>query len=287
MLALGKRVGLVLSGGGSHGAWQAGCLQALCEAGLAFHEALGFSIGSITGVGYMLGMQDVLAERWREMDRLRLLRFKPRLNAAWLSPVSLYEGGAVAEALAIVPDDEEARRRARCRLTVITHRLRDATLDYPAFSPAGAGAWDAPLRRRLAASCAVPFIFPPVELDGRLHIDGGVPGREMMRFDALAGCDAVVALMMTRPEEGGGLAAWLRRGPDQLGREMCLRQMDAGLGGLARGPKPPRIHRVIPSRVLDYDQMDFSSKSCVPALELGRLDGRAFAASLPRVPSAA
>ncbi|MBI4348291.1 MAG: patatin-like phospholipase family protein [Elusimicrobia bacterium] len=284
MFAAGRRLGLVLSGGGSHGAWQAGCLAALREGGLAFESAVGFSIGSITGLSHLLGMEGELAQRWRDMDRLRILRFEPRLHACWLTPVSLYSGGGVRDALGIVPDDPECRRRAKCSLTVVTHRVHDLSLRYYTFAPEGRGPWDGRVGDALKASCAVPWIFPPVRLAGdtgeRLHVDGGVPGLRGMRFDALEGCDEVVALCGTRVEELGRPGAWLRRGLDQLGREACLRHVDAGLARLEAGRNPPRVHRLQPSRVLEYAQMDFSSASCGPAVDLGFRDGKAFLESL-------
>ena len=270
-----------MSGGGSHGVWQASCIQALAEAGVEFHDVAGFSIGSFTGAAYALGKLDLLAEQWREMDRLRILRREVRFHAAWMSPISFYSGGGVAAAMALVPDDEEAKRVARCRLTVVAHRVRDVSLAYATFDPKGR--WDATLRAHLTASCAVPWIFPPALLDGRLYVDGGMPGLRGMRFDALADCDAVVSLLMTRPEEHGALGAWFRRGADQLGREMCHVHVNAALSKL---PQRTKVHRLTPSRLLEYDQMDFSSKSCGPALELGRADARAFLADLA-VPAAA
>lgn len=274
----------MLSGGGAHGAWQAGCLAALREGGLAFERVVGFSIGSITGLSHLLGLESDLAARWRDMDRLRILRLEPRLHACWLSPVSLYSGGGVRDALGIVPGDEECRRLARCSLTVVTHRVRDCSLRYHTFAPEGRGPWHGPLSDRLKASCAVPWIFPPVRLAGdggeRLHVDGGFPGLRGMRFDALEGCDDVLALCGTRPEELGRPGAWLRRGFDQLGREACLRHVDAGLRRLTARANAPRVHRLAPSRVLEYHQMDFSSASCGPAVDLGRADGRAFLETL-------
>lgn len=53
--------------------------------------------------------------------------------------------------------------------------LRLSTVDARSGARALWGGGDAvPLARAVAASCAVPGMFPPVELAGRLHIDGGV-----------------------------------------------------------------------------------------------------------------
>jgi NTE family protein len=51
----------------------------------------------------------------------------------------------------------------------------------------------------VAASCAVPGIFPPVSIDGKRYMDGGM--RSIANADLAAGCDPVLILVPTR--EGG------------------------------------------------------------------------------------
>ncbi|MBI4422630.1 MAG: patatin-like phospholipase family protein [Elusimicrobia bacterium] len=275
-----RPLGLLLSGGGSHGAWQAGCLDSLRAAGLAFDKVFGFSTGALTGVSYLLGREDAMLERYRSLDERPILRWEPRLGPHPRFPLSLYSSEPLREALEPARDDEEAKRRARCELTVVSYRVRERALDYARFTPGGAAGWDGPLLRRVLGSCAVPFIFPPVAIETRegreLLVDGGVPAKEPMRFDALHGCQDVVLLQMVRPEERGSWSAWARRGLDQLGRETCLSLMDRAQASLASAPRPPRVFRVFPSEVLDYDQLRFRGRECAAALELGRRDGAAF-----------
>jgi len=45
-----KRLGLVLEGGGARGAYQAGVLKALFEAGYKFDGVAGTSVGALNGV---------------------------------------------------------------------------------------------------------------------------------------------------------------------------------------------------------------------------------------------
>jgi NTE family protein len=44
----------------------------------------------------------------------------------------------------------------------------------------------------VAASCAVPLVWPPITIGGRRYIDGGV--RSITNADLAAGCDRVVVL---------------------------------------------------------------------------------------------
>jgi NTE family protein len=48
------------------------------------------------------------------------------------------------------------------------------------------------LLEAVAASCAVPLVWPPISIDGHRYIDGGV--RSITNADLAAGCDRVVVL---------------------------------------------------------------------------------------------
>lgn len=105
------------------------------------------------------------------------------------------------------------------------------------------------LAAAVAASCAVPGVFPAVRVDGRLHFDGGL--RSPANLDVAAGAAAVIALaplsgalrVHRRPrhqaaalERGGsrvvliepGLAGRVALGPDMLAPERAARAYAAG-----------------------------------------------------------
>jgi NTE family protein len=48
------------------------------------------------------------------------------------------------------------------------------------------------LVRAVAASCAVPLVWPPVEINGRRYVDGGM--RSAANADLATGCDVVLAI---------------------------------------------------------------------------------------------
>jgi NTE family protein len=60
------------------------------------------------------------------------------------------------------------------------------------------------LAAAVAASCSVPGIFPPVTIDGRRYMDGGM--RSVANADLAAGADPVLILVPTR-EGGPGLGS--------------------------------------------------------------------------------
>lgn len=58
------------------------------------------------------------------------------------------------------------------------------------------------LVRAVAASCAVPGVYPPVTIEGRRYMDGGM--RSIANVDVAAGCDPVLLLAPLRGRGGLG-----------------------------------------------------------------------------------
>lgn len=271
-----RPLGLALAGGGALGAWQAGALDSLVRAGLRFDKIVGFSAGALAASAMALGRVRELVQRWREVDGQRILRFSPRL-----SPLSFFSGEPIWNSIQETWDDAQARREARCEFTVVGLDAETRIPAYWSFSPSN-GRWDGPLAKRLMASCAIPKIFPPVPIDGRVFVDGGVPGKEPLSFAALAGCRDVIVLEMVRRAELGRSFWSPARRWDQFGRELVRGLMDEGVSSLQALPEAPRVFRVGPSAVLDYSALSFRSRHCAPALNLGLADGAALLAAPER-----
>jgi len=68
------------------------------------------------------------------------------------------------------------------------------------------------LARAVAGSCAVPGVYPPVTIDGRRYMDGGM--RSIANADVAAGCDPVLIVAPLRG--GGGLGTVTRSELDAL-----------------------------------------------------------------------
>lgn len=271
---LRRPLGLILSAGGALGAWQAGALSALLKEGLTFDSVLGISIGSVNGAAYCLGLFDEALERWGTLNG-GILRFSPRLF-----PPSLCSDRPLWELTAFVDGEEEAKKRAVCRLVVVTARVRRDRPVYAVFTPGGREGWDAPLARHLVASSAVPLVFPPVKVDFRGEsltlFDGGVPCAEPMSFRELGPCRDVLVLEMVRQDEMGRPARGLVEATDQRARETVRRLNDRGVASLRSPPDPPRVFRLAPSRRLPFHMLDFSGPGLREALTLGELDAADF-----------
>ncbi len=266
-----RPLGLVLAGGGSHAAWQAGCLEALALRGLAFDKILAISGGCINALAYFLDRMGDLRSYWHEIDRYALTRLAPRLR-----PFSLFSDAPLWKVVSPYAEDRQAKRQARCEFIAVSLRLSDRRYHYARFTPGGKQGWDGPLAHKIIASCAVRWVFPPVKakLDGegvQWLVDGGTPGKEWIRFDSLSDCKDVLVVQMNRPEQIGRQGILARWRGDQGGVDLVH-----GVNSLFEAKKRPRVFRFYPSAKLAYSQFSFTSKECVPAFEFGRRDSQSF-----------
>ncbi|MFN2389676.1 MAG: patatin-like phospholipase family protein [Actinomycetota bacterium] len=166
------RVAFVLSGGGPLGALQVGALRALIERGVQPELAVGSSVGALNGAFLAFDPTlDGVAELERHWRAFRDGDLFPggRFRVPWAR--MLRRGSAVFE-------NSGLRRMIESGLGRDL-RFEDARL------PLGVVATDietgverlfssGPLTDPLLASAAMPGIFPPVAIEGRVYTDGGV-----------------------------------------------------------------------------------------------------------------
>ncbi|MFI7578739.1 patatin-like phospholipase family protein [Micromonospora sp. NPDC049497] len=205
---------LVLGGGGVTGiAWELGVLAGLREHGVDLTDAdliVGTSAGAYVGALVATGVD--LATAVADAARIEV-ELSPRIDVTLLA-----QGFAVLTDRSLSPEQARARLGAlACSAPVGEPGEHVARFDqnlpvrrWPTrprlvvtavdTSNGKLVAWDAtagvPLAEAVAASCAVPGVFPPVPVGGTGHfMDGGV--RSVTNADLAAGADAVVVLAPT------------------------------------------------------------------------------------------
>jgi NTE family protein len=164
-------VAFVLSGGASLGAIQVGMLRALAERDIRPDVIIGTSVGAVNGAflaGRELSVETVeeLAGIWRGLRRGRVFPTEPLTGFLGFLGArrNLVPAGALRRLIARHVEHE--------RLEDLPIPLHVIACDVLTGSELRLSS--GPLLEAIMASAAIPGIFPPVEWDGRLLIDGGV-----------------------------------------------------------------------------------------------------------------
>jgi NTE family protein len=269
---------LVLAGGGVAGiAWELGVLRGLQDADpgladrvLAADLVVGTSAGSAVAAQITSGvplaelydrqLSEASAEIEVQLDMEELLaRFTAAVTPATSPEEALRAVGALALDTETV--DESVRKAAvAARLPVpawpdrlmLLPAVDALTGELTVFSKdSGVALVDA-----VAASCAVPGIWPPVTINGRRYIDGGI--RSAANADLAVGYDRILIITPADPEQPAPF--------DHTSEE--IEQL-----------KPGRVH-VIPAdaaSVAAFGTNPLSPATRPPAARAGRAIGRAHA----------
>lgn len=210
---------LVLGGGGVTGvAWEIGVLAGLAEAGVTLADAdlvVGTSAGSVVGallaggpdledmyaaqlappaseIAARLGAATLLRWVWASAGRRDAQKARARIGAMALAARTVPESARRSVIESRLPTSQWPQRR----LLITAVEARSG--EFVAFDrDSGVDLVDA-----VGASCAVPGVWPPVTIDGRRYIDGGV--RSPANIDLATGYDRVVVLAPLTASVGPG-----------------------------------------------------------------------------------
>jgi NTE family protein len=209
------RVGLVLSGGGARGGAHLGVLKVLEDLQVPVHVIVGTSAGSIIGAAYASGMPlaDIEAEMKplhtsllvRDTERADLpMRRKADEAVNYVGPeFGVGAGGLALPKGAIAGVSLEAVLR---RLTVLQRQDDFDRLPIP-FRAIATDLTTAEmvvlergsLATAIRASMALPAIVYPVEIDGRLLVDGGASRNLPVDVARAMGADVIIAVNLGTP----------------------------------------------------------------------------------------
>jgi NTE family protein len=212
-----QRIGLVLSGGGARGGAHIGVLKALQELRVPIDAIAGTSIGAIVGGFYVSGMtvQDMqnLVEslEWEDAflnvtprklksfrrkrdDYTYLVNQKPGLNGGQFQlPAGLVQG----QVFDMVISRETLRASQVKSFDDLALPFRAVATDLATGRPVVLESGD--LARSLRASMSIPAALTPVEIDGRLLVDGGVSMNLPIEVAQQMGADVIIAVDVSSP----------------------------------------------------------------------------------------
>ena len=180
----------VLSGGASLGAIQVGMLRGLAEQGITPDLIVGTSVGAVNG-GWIASRPDAsgidaLAELWLSLSRKDIFPTHPISGLL----------GFLGRSSHLVPNSG-LRRLLTDQLEFA--RLEDAPIPFHVVATDVISGTDVLLSSgdavdAIAASAAIPGIFPPVNINGRDLMDGGVVNNTPLSHAVALGADRVWVL---------------------------------------------------------------------------------------------
>ena len=206
------RVGLVLSGGGARGAAHIGVLKVLEEQRIPIHAIAGTSMGAVVGGLYASGLSaaDIVtlieSDEWRAAftepaprDRLSFRRKSEDQNFLVKFPLGIKSGSfRLPKALVSGQRVSQARRRVtfpvagRARFDQLPIPFRAVATDLETGDPVVLS--DGDLVDAMRASLSAPGVFAPVEIDGRLLVDGGLANNLPVDVAQAMGVDVLIVV---------------------------------------------------------------------------------------------
>ena len=206
------KIGLALAGGGAKGLAQIGVLKVFEKEKIPINLIAGTSMGGIIGGLYACGYSAeeleklALQTNWQDLfsdtpSRLSLLPSQREENEKYLFQI-FFEGLRPAIPKALTSGQKltnlftqltmQANFEAGSDFDKLKIPFRAVTTDLGTGQEIVLGSGDLP--EALRATMAIPLVFTPVELDGRLLVDGGLVDPIPVEVTKNMGADFVIAI---------------------------------------------------------------------------------------------
>jgi NTE family protein len=186
------RTAFVLGGGGYLGSVQVGMLRALLERGIVPDLLVGCSAGALNAAGLApepsLAAVERLDRIWSEIDGDQVF------PAANIGPRSIW--ALARRGMALGPN---GGLRSLIERTIDYRHFEEVAVPLQVVATSlstGRERWfdRGPVVDPILASAALPAVYPPVEIDGELYVDGGVVDNVPISRAVNLGCTRVFVL---------------------------------------------------------------------------------------------
>ena len=211
------RIGLVLAGGGAKGAAHIGVIHVLDELHIPVDCVVGTSMGALVGATFASGVsapeleRAVLAIDWKrtvggqgQRDRMPIERKLTQLTYSIPLEVGLQHGSVRLPGGLIATQEIEQSIRTLVASARYTHSFDDLPIPFRAIATdMVAGEMvvldGGDLAEAMRASMALPGVFSPVEMDGKVLSDGGITRNLPIDIARKLCADVVIAVWMSSP----------------------------------------------------------------------------------------
>ncbi|MBI1953868.1 MAG: patatin-like phospholipase family protein [Candidatus Omnitrophica bacterium] len=180
------RNALLLGGGGSRGAIEAGFYKALFEMGAPVDMIFGTSVGALNGAFIAAGFApEQLEAIWNQLEEERLFRRDWSFLWKWGRADGLYQADGLIDFLkSTLP----VKRFEQLKVPLVV-TATDLTTSEPVYLDSGE------LLPALLASAAMPPYLPPVAHQGRHLVDGGFVANVPIGEAIARGAQCVLAML--------------------------------------------------------------------------------------------
>ncbi|HJJ45987.1 MAG TPA: patatin family protein [Methanocorpusculum sp.] len=184
------KTGLVVEGGGMKCAYSAGLIDGLLDDGITFDECIGVSAGAANAASFVAGQRGRNIRFYTEHPKdprycgtSQFLKHGNFFNLQFIYGDLTNEGGKD-------PLDYDALMKSRTELFLTATDAETGMPHYFAKSEMPRNDY-----RIVMASCGIPALCKPVEVNGRMYYDGGVADSIPLKRILDDGCDKVVLLL--------------------------------------------------------------------------------------------
>lgn len=211
------KIGLVLSGGGARGAAHLGVLKVLEENRIPIDAIAGTSFGALVGGLYASGYSaDELTDILENLDWQKALSSEaPRKDRSFRRKqdddgflirfrVGVKDGKLKLPSGLVNPNNLRLLLRELSASAADVRDFDDLAIPFRAVATnletgAAVVLGEGDLASAMVASMAVPALFPPVSLDGKLLVDGGVANNVPIDVARAMGVDIVIVVDISTP----------------------------------------------------------------------------------------
>ena len=190
-----KKTALVLSGGGSRGAYQIGVIKALDELGWSFDMVVGVSVGSLNGAMVVQGKEFIMESLWRDMETGNIFDVSNDARTGDFAMEFIKQGGAGTRGLKSYVDehlDDELLRKSPLDFGVLA-------VEFPSMRPHYLWKDDIPKGKigdYVMASCSAYPAVQPYDIDGKKYVDGGFEDNMPIHMAVERGATDIVAVYL-------------------------------------------------------------------------------------------
>ncbi len=185
-----NKTGLIVEGGGMKCAYSAGILDRFLDDGICFDECIGVSAGSGNLASYLAN------QRERNLRFYTIYQKHPEYlgmrnylkHGSYFNLQYIY--GTITNSNGIDPVDHQALMKNPAEYYLTATNAKTGKAEYLSGHDMKKDDF-----RAIMASCAIPVVCKPIELNGNLYFDGGVSDSIPVQKALDDGCDKLVVIL--------------------------------------------------------------------------------------------